>query len=83
MGSQSDCKTMQLSVKSSKKWELSLKLDISAHRTPKRTLNCNLCEKIIGVIIAGAGGSAHHGYDFSNYSFACPWGSYRAKNSKD
>ncbi len=62
MGSKSDYKTMKLSTKILKK--LGIKFDvkiISAHRTPKRMYEfANSVEKNnIGVIIAGAGGSAH------------------------
>ena len=62
MGSQSDYKTMQLSIKILKK--LGIKYEakiISAHRTPKRMYDfATSAEKNnIGVIIAGAGGSAH------------------------
>ena len=62
MGSQSDYKTMNLSVKILKK--LGVKFEtkiISAHRTPKRMYNYASSAKKnnIGVIIAGAGGSAH------------------------
>ena len=62
MGSQSDYKTMQLSVKILK--IMDIKFDtkiISAHRTPKRMYDfARLAEKNnTGVIIAGAGGSAH------------------------
>ena len=62
MGSQSDQKTMQLSTKILKK--LGIKYEtkiISAHRTPKRMYEfARLAERNnIGVIIAGAGGSAH------------------------
>ena len=62
MGSQSDHKTMQLSEKTLKK--LGIKFEtkiISAHRTPRRMYNfANSAHKNdIGVIIAGAGGSAH------------------------
>ena len=62
MGSQSDYKTMKSSVKTLKK--LGIKFEtkiISAHRTPKRMFEyASLAEKNgIGVIIAGAGGSAH------------------------
>ena len=35
-----------------------------------------------GVIIAGAGVSTSFRYDFSNYSFACPWGSYREQKTQ-
>ena len=62
MGSQSDYKTMQLSAKILKK--LGIKFEtkiISAHRTPKRMYEFAKSAKNnnIGVIIAGAGGSAH------------------------
>ena len=62
MGSQSDYKTMQLSVKILQK--LGVKFEtkiISAHRTPKRMYDFanSIKESNIGVIIAGAGGSAH------------------------
>ena len=62
MGSQSDYKTMQLSAKILKK--LGIKFEtkiISAHRTPKRMYEfASSAEKNnFGVIIAGAGGSAH------------------------
>ena len=62
MGSQSDYETMKLAVKILK--TLSVKIEIkiiSAHRTPKRMFEyAVLAEKNnIGVIIAGAGGSAH------------------------
>ena len=62
MGSQSDYKTMNLSAKILKK--LGVKFEtkiISAHRTPKRMYNYASSAKKnnIGVIIAGAGGSAH------------------------
>ena len=62
MGSQSDYKTMKLSEKSLKK--LGIKYEtkiISAHRTPKRMYEFanSACKNNIGVIIAGAGGSAH------------------------
>jgi 5-(carboxyamino)imidazole ribonucleotide mutase len=62
MGSQSDYKTMKLSVKILKmigiKYETKI---ISAHRTPKRMFDFALSAERnnIGVIIAGAGGSAH------------------------
>tara|TARA_Y100000591_G_scaffold279330_1_gene257815 strand:+ start:55 stop:546 length:492 start_codon:yes stop_codon:yes gene_type:complete len=62
MGSQSDYKTMKSTVKILKilgiKFETKI---ISAHRTPKRMYDFALqAEKNnIGVIIAGAGGSAH------------------------
>ena len=62
MGSQSDFKTMVFSEKVLKK--LGLKFEtkiISAHRTPKRMYEyaINAEKNNIGVIIAGAGGSAH------------------------
>ncbi len=62
MGSQSDYKTMKLSVKILKmvgiKYETKI---ISAHRTPKRMFDFALSaeKNNIGAIIAGAGGSAH------------------------
>ena len=62
MGSQSDYKTMQLAEKTLKKIGVSFETKIiSAHRTPKRMFEyANSAEKNdIGVIIAGAGGSAH------------------------
>ena len=62
MGSQSDYKTMQLAEKTLKKLGVSFETKIiSAHRTPKRMFEyANSAEKNdIGVIIAGAGGSAH------------------------
>ena len=62
MGSQSDYKTMQLAEKTLKKIGVSFETKIiSAHRTPKRMYEyASLAEKNnIGVIIAGAGGSAH------------------------
>ena len=62
MGSQSDFKTMKLTVKILK--SLGIKFEtkiISAHRTPKRMYDFALQaqKNNIGVIIAGAGGSAH------------------------
>jgi len=62
MGSQSDYKTMQLSAKILKK--LGIKFEtkiISAHRTPRRMYDfASSAERNnTGVIIAGAGGSAH------------------------
>ena len=62
MGSQSDYKTMQLTGKILTK--LGVKFEtkiISAHRTPKRMYDFakSVKKKNIGVIIAGAGGSAH------------------------
>ena len=62
MGSQSDYKTMQLSTKILKKMGIKFETKIiSAHRTPKRMYDfASSAEKNnIGVIIAGAGGSAH------------------------
>ena len=62
MGSQSDYKVMKLCEKTLKSLEISFETRIiSAHRTPKRMYECafNAEKKNIGVIIAGAGGSAH------------------------
>ena len=62
MGSQSDYKTMQLAEKTLKKIGVSFETKIvSAHRTPKRMYDYALKaeQNNIGVIIAGAGGSAH------------------------
>ncbi|MDC6483199.1 5-(carboxyamino)imidazole ribonucleotide mutase [Candidatus Pelagibacter sp.] len=62
MGSQSDYKTMQLVEKTLKRIGVSFETRIiSAHRTPKRMYEFAVfAEKNnIGVIIAGAGGSAH------------------------
>jgi len=62
MGSQSDYKTMQLTEKTLKKIGVSFETRIiSAHRTPKRMYEYALTAKEhnIGVIVAGAGGSAH------------------------
>ena len=62
MGSQSDYKTMKLAVKILRNLGIDCEtLIISAHRTPKRMYEfANSVEKKnIGVIIAGAGGSAH------------------------
>ena len=62
MGSQSDFKIMKLAAKTLKnigvKYEIRI---ISAHRTPKRMFEyaSSVIKKDIGVIIAGAGGSAH------------------------
>ena len=62
MGSQSDYKTMKLATKILKiigiKYEIKI---ISAHRTPKRMYEYakSVEKNNIGVIIAGAGGSAH------------------------
>ena len=62
MGSQSDYKTMSYAVKIIK--DLGIKFEtkiISAHRTPKRMFEfaSSAQKNNIGVIIAGAGGSAH------------------------
>ena len=62
MGSQSDYKTMRLAEKPLKKIGVSFETKIvSAHRTPKRMYDYALKaeQNNIGVIIAGAGGSAH------------------------
>ena len=62
MGSQSDYKTMKLTEKTLKKIGVSFETRIiSAHRTPKRMYQfASTAQKNnIGVIIAGAGGSAH------------------------
>jgi len=62
MGSQSDYKIMQLAEKTLKKIGISYETKIiSAHRTPKRMYEfASSAEKNnIGVIVAGAGGSAH------------------------
>ena len=62
MGSQSDYKTMKLAENTLKKIGVLFEIKIiSAHRTPKRMYDYALsAEKNgIGVIIAGAGGSAH------------------------
>ena len=62
MGSQSDYKTMHLAEKTLKKIGVSFETKIiSAHRTPKRMYEfaSSASKKNIGVIIAGAGGSAH------------------------
>ena len=62
MGSQSDYKTMKFAEKVLKilgvKFETKI---ISAHRTPKRMYEyaASTLKNNIGVIIAGAGGSAH------------------------
>ena len=62
MGSQSDYKTMKLTIKVLKimgiKFETKI---ISAHRTPQRMYDyaISALRNNIGVIIAGAGGSAH------------------------
>ena len=62
MGSQSDYKTMKLAAKILK--NLNIKYEtkiISAHRTPLRMYDyaTSAMKNNIGVIIAGAGGSAH------------------------
>jgi len=62
MGSQSDYKIMHLTEKTLKKIGVPFETKIiSAHRTPKRMYDYALSTKNnnIGVIIAGAGGSAH------------------------
>ena len=62
MGSQSDYKTMKLSVKVLKSLKIRHEVKIvSAHRTPKRLYEFakNAKKNKISVIIAGAGGSAH------------------------
>ena len=62
MGSQSDFKVMKLSVKILKKIGIRFETKIiSAHRTPERMYKFaqNATKNDIGVIIAGAGGSAH------------------------
>ena len=62
MGSQSDYKTMKLAEKILKKIGINYETKIvSAHRTPKRMYEFSKSAKKnkFGVIIAGAGGSAH------------------------
>ena len=62
MGSQSDYKTMRLAEKTLKKIGVSFETKIiSAHRTPKRMYEfaSSAHKNNVGVIIAGAGGSAH------------------------
>ena len=62
MGSQSDYKIMKLSEKTLKMLGVPFeKKIVSAHRTPKRMFEyaSNAEKNNIGVIIAGAGGSAH------------------------
>ena len=62
MGSQSDFKVMKLSAKILKKIGIRFETKIiSAHRTPERMYKFaqNATKNDIGVIIAGAGGSAH------------------------
>ena len=62
MGSQSDYKIMNLAEKTLKKIGVSFETKIiSAHRTPQRMYEyaAKVEQNNIGVIIAGAGGSAH------------------------
>ena len=62
MGSQSDYKTMKLAVKILNNMGIKFETKIiSAHRTPARMYDfaSSAEKKSIGVIIAGAGGSAH------------------------
>jgi 5-(carboxyamino)imidazole ribonucleotide mutase len=62
MGSQSDYKTMQLAEKILRKMGIKFETKIiSAHRTPERLYQFSklALKNNIGVIIAGAGGSAH------------------------
>jgi 5-(carboxyamino)imidazole ribonucleotide mutase len=62
MGSQSDYKIMKLCDKTLKNLGVAIEIKIiSAHRTPKRmyTYALNAEKNNVGVIIAGAGGSAH------------------------
>tara|TARA_B100001057_G_scaffold456572_1_gene504091 strand:- start:74 stop:565 length:492 start_codon:yes stop_codon:yes gene_type:complete len=62
MGSQSDYKIMKLCEKTLKNLGVLFETKIiSAHRTPKRMFEyaSNIEKKRVGVIIAGAGGSAH------------------------
>ena len=62
MGSQSDYKIMKLCEKTLKNLGVAVEIKIiSAHRTPKRmyTYALNAEKNNVGVIIAGAGGSAH------------------------
>ena len=62
MGSQSDYNTMKLAEKTLKKLGILFETKIiSAHRTPKRMFEYALSaeKNNIGIIIAGAGGSAH------------------------
>ena len=62
MGSQSDYKTMKLASKILSKIGIKYETKIiSAHRTPKRMYEfaASALRNNIGVIIAGAGGSAH------------------------
>ena len=62
MGSQSDFKTMKLAKQILKKLKVPFEVKIiSAHRTPKRMYKyaTDAEKNNIGVIISGAGGSAH------------------------
>ena len=62
MGSQSDWSTMKYAAKILKSLKIKFETKIvSAHRTPKRMFeySINAKKNKIGVIIAGAGGSAH------------------------
>ena len=62
MGSQSDYKVMKMTAKILKKLGVSFETKIiSAHRTPKRMYEyaINAEKNNIGIVIAGAGGSAH------------------------
>ena len=62
MGSQSDYKVMKLCEKTLKNLGIMFETKIiSAHRTPTRMFEyaLNIEKKNIGVVIAGAGGSAH------------------------
>ncbi len=62
MGSQSDYKTMHLAEKILKNMGIKFETKIiSAHRTPKRMFKFanSAVKNNLGVIIAGAGGSAH------------------------
>ena len=62
MGSQSDYKTMKLAVKILKNLGITFETKIiSAHRTPNRMFEyaSSAGRNNVGVIIAGAGGSAH------------------------
>ena len=62
MGSQSDYKTMKSTAKILKNMGIKFEIKIiSAHRTPKRMFKyaAAAVKNKIGVIVAGAGGSAH------------------------
>ena len=62
MGSQSDYKTMKLTAKILRNFGIKYEIKIiSAHRTPKRMYNFanSVAKNNIGVVVAGAGGSAH------------------------